>query len=349
MAICGITATALGRPVERNEVESMLSVLSLGPGWSSAVGIDELAGFGQATCSDTSTVWSTEDVLAVCDADLYNTGELKSDLRHTWATPNSAALLAALYCEYGTEFIPKLRGAFAIAIWDKRSNSLFLAVDRFRIKPLCYAVRSEDLIFASQPRALFRSSRIQKSVDRKSIVQYLNFAAVPAPNTAYEGVKKLPQGTYLLWEKGQAKIARYWQMKYPEDSRGPTSRLAEELLAHMEESVRLTAGDIPSQKLGCFLSGGTDSSSITGLLTQIRNGPVRTFSVGFSEERFNELGYAQVAARYFGSNHEQVMLGPGEVLQSIPKIVSAYHEPFGNASAVPTFTAKPWRANMELR
>jgi len=337
MAICGITATALGRPVERNELESMLSVLSLGPGWSSAVASDGEAGFGQATCSGTPTVWSTEDVLAVCDADLYNTDELKSDLRQKWATPNSAALLAALYRERGTEFIPRLRGAFAIAIWDKRSNSLVLAVDRFRMKPLCYAVRSQDLIFASQPRALFASSRIQRSVDRKSIVQYLNFAAVPAPNTAYEGVKKLSQGTYLLWEKGQAKITCYWKMKYPEDSRGPTSRLADELLAHMEESVRLTAGDIPSQKLGCFLSGGTDSSSITGLLTQIRNGPVQTFSVGFSEGRFNELDYAQIAARYFGSNHVQAVLGPAEVLQSIPKIVSAYDEPFGNASALPTF------------
>src|SRR5437660_12311125 len=102
MAMCGVTAAALGRPVERDDVESMLSVLSLGPGWSSAVGIDELAGFGEATWSDTSTVWSTADVLAVCYADFYNTGELKSDLRYTWSSTIASSLSAALYCAYGT-------------------------------------------------------------------------------------------------------------------------------------------------------------------------------------------------------------------------------------------------------
>lgn len=336
MAICGVTATNLGRPVERGEIERMLSVLSLGPDRSSNISCGREAGFG-LTSSSTAEIWSTDRIVAVCDADLYNVDDLKGGLHATWEMPNLAALLAALYLENGAEFISKLRGAFAFAIWDKALSLLLLAVDRFRIKPLCYAVGKGDLVFASQPRALFASLRVQKSVDPQSIVQYLNFTAVPAPNTVYDGVKKLPQGTCLLWESGKVKTVRYWHMTYPEDLHASKRRLANELLSRMEESVRLTSRDIPASKLGCFLSGGTDSSSITGLLTQIRQGPVQTFSVGFSEERFDELAYARIAARHFGSNHVQLVLGPTEVLRTIPSIVSTYDEPFGNASALPTY------------
>jgi len=337
MAICGITVTPGVRPVERGVLDAMMSTLLLRPDSASGSSIDPEAGFGHVSSSGIASIWSTAQVLVVCDADLYNSDELNASLRGNWTTSNHAALLAALYLENGAEFIHRLRGAFALAIWDKQKKSLLLAVDRFRIKPLCYAVGSGDIVFASHPRALFASRRIEKSVNLKAIVQYLNFTAIPAPYTAYGGVEKLPQGTYLLWSDGQARTIRYWQMTYPEDARSSTSQLAEELLDRMEESVRVTSAEILSPKLGCFLSGGTDSSSITGLLTRIRQSPVQTFSVGFSEQRFNELDYAQTASQYFGAHHVQSVLGPDEVLKTIPVIVSAYDEPFGNASALPTY------------
>lgn len=336
MAICGIATTRGGRPVEARELEGMLSLLAVHPDWSPTWASSEDAGFGAVALPATASLWSSDQVLAVFEGDLYNRDELQKTLSVSRPALNPAALLASLFLDEGPACLQRLRGAYSFAIWDHRRKSLLLAVDRFGIKPLYYAKTVSELIFASQPRGLFAGGRVPKSVNRAAIVEYLNFTAVPAPHSAFEGVERLLPGSYLVWEKGQARVARYWEMQYPEDTRSTKKQLAEELLHRMEEAVRLVSAEVTPAQLGCFLSGGTDSSSITGLLTRIIGQPARTFSIGFAEPRFDELGYADVAAQHFHTEHHQSVLGPDATLETIPRIVAAYDEPFGNASVIPT-------------
>ena len=337
MAICGIAAGKRGRPVEERDLTAMLSAVSLQSDWSRVSCVESCAGLAGVSLAPSTSAWKSNQLLAVCDADLFNRDELRASWPAAELAPNLAALLAALYRKEGLGFLARLRGAFSLALWDKERNALVLAVDRFSVKPLYYALHASELVFASQPRGLFASGRVEKRVDLAAIVEYLNFSAVPAPHTAYAGVAKLPAATYLLWEDGKARTGRYWEMAYPEDAQAPTERLAEELLERMQESVRLTSADVPPAQFGCFLSGGTDSSSIAGLLTGITGSPVSTFSIGFSDQRFNELNYAQLAARHFHTQHTEKILGPEDAYRSIPKIVAGYDEPFGNASVIPTY------------
>jgi asparagine synthase (glutamine-hydrolysing) len=212
-----------------------------------------------------------------------------------------------------------------------------LAVDRFGIKRLAYAEDASGIVFASEPGAIFASGRVQKKVNLSAITEYLVYNVVPIPKTAFEGVSRVAPGEYVLWTEKGADKKRYWDMRYPEDGRDSPDALAKELLSRMETAVRVTAADLDLEKTGCFLSGGTDSSSIVGLLTQLHKPPVNAFSIGFSEERFNELEYARLAAKHFQAHHVEGRLGPEEARGVVDKVVSAYHEPFGNSSAIPTY------------
>ncbi len=337
MAICGIVATEQARLVETAALESMVGALALRPGWSRASQVQLNVGVGAASPVGTASLASSEQILVVCDADLYNRNELEAAVSHPPCTSGLADLFATLYLHHGPRFLEKLRGVFSLAIWDARKRMLLLAVDRFGVKPLCYAVSGSEVVFASQPRGLFASRRVACRVNPQAIVGYLDQTVVPAPESAFEGVTKLPPGSFLLWEAGNVRIDQYWDIKYPEDARSSTEDLARELLGRMEEAVRITSADVPADRLGCFLSGGTDSSSVVGLVTQLNGQPANSFSIGFSEERFNELNYAHIAARHFATNHTEIFLKPDEAFATVPKIIEIYDEPFGNSSAIPTY------------
>jgi asparagine synthase (glutamine-hydrolysing) len=337
MAICGIAVSREASQVDALAVNWMVSALTVGKGWSLEQRAEPEIGVGATSPTATTSVWNSEQVVAVVDADIYNREELRAKLPGMPSEVSSAHLLGQLYLELGWKFLEELRGVFAIALWDRRTKTLLLATDRFGVKPLCYSATSTAIVFASQSRGILASRRVSRTVNTKALLNYLNFTVVPAPLTAFEGITKLPPGNFLLWKGDVLRSGQYWEMRYPEDLRAREDTLARELLGRMEEAVRRTLIDVSDSRLGCFLSGGTDSSSIVGLATRVRKGPVTSVSIGFAEERFNELDFATITAKQFGSPHIVSLLGPEEAYQMLPEIVALYDEPFANSSVIATY------------
>lgn len=282
--------------------------------------------------SATGSIHSKNGLLVACETELYDRKDFQENIG---ASP--AALIAHLYLRHGDEFVTKLDGVFSLAIWDEPNRKLLLARDRLGVKPLCYAELPSELVFASHPSGVLASQLMAKCVNHRAIVDYLNFNVVPAPMTAYEGIFKLKAGEYLVTQGGQTRKAIYWEVLYTEDARGTERQLAEELFSRLEDSVRVTSTDLNPKQTGCFLSGGTDSSSIAGLFTRVKQQSASAFSIGFPEQRFDELAYAKLAAKHFGLVHFEHVLHPHEAYDLIPKIVDLFDEPFANASAIPTF------------
>jgi asparagine synthase (glutamine-hydrolysing) len=337
MSICGTAWNDGVRPVEMPELESTLSALRMGDTESSAQCLSTRAAFGGLSSDLSNCVCEVGPLLVACDVDLYNLQELAATVDFTVASDKVPQLIALLYLRHGDVLPECLRGNFAIAIWDSRSLKLLLARDRFGVKPLYYSASFAQVVFASQPRAIFAGGRITKEVEPHALVDYLNYGIVPAPRTAFRKVIKVSPGECVLWTQGGTRRVQYWDMRYPEDANSSITSLAQELFHRMDESVRITSAGLDPQHTGCFLSGGTDSSSVVGLLTRQKKAPANTFSVGFSEKRFNELEYARIAARHFGCRYREFILGPQEAQSSIMQVVGAYDEPFANSSAIPTY------------
>jgi len=327
MGIAGITVGRNAPPLFSNRISAMLSALKMGEPFSSFAERELLAQLGAGSHTGTASVWSTNELIVACDAELVGAND----------AAEAAEVIGKLYSRFGRGCLSRLRGAFALAIWDKLSQTMLIAVDRFAARPLSCFADEKQLVFASQPRGIFSSGEVEKNIDPRAVVDFLNFSAVPAPHSAFTRIQKLPGGCYLEWKDGSYHVGRYWDLVYSEADRSSTSALARELLERMADAVRVHSEDCAGQHLGCFLSGGTDSSSILGLLSRQQGAPVNAFSIGFSEERFNELEYARTAANAFKAAHHIAVLTPEEVFRDIQKIASAYDEPFGNASVLPTY------------
>ncbi len=337
MAICGIAVEREGQPVHRGVLDAMLSELTMLPGSARSQISRSDFGLGAISSAENASLWVSEALAVACDADIYNKGELLASLASPPPEDSIAALIGAVFHQYGVSTLEKLRGAFAIAIWQPASRTLLLAVDRFGIQPLSYATDGAAIIFASYARGILASCRMEKKLNPDAIVDYFNYNVVPAPKSAFAGVSRLQPGEYLLWQDGRQRRLRYWEMQYPEDARGSKDDLANELLERMKDAVSATSRDLDHDRTGCFLSGGTDSSSVAGLLGQVKHQPANTFSIGFAEARWNELNYAHLAAQHFHTRHTDFVMGSEDAYQTIPKIVEAYDEPFANSSAIPTY------------
>lgn len=337
MSICGVVTSSGAPPIESGELQAMISALTLqGEDTSVSANLAQAA-LGGTSAHGAVSLCASDGLLVVCDGELYNLDELREMISRPALQDDAAGLIAARYRQHGESFIQLLRGVFALAIWDEKDRSLLLARDRFGVKPLCYAATRDYLAFAGYPRGIFAGGRAQKRADSEAIVEYLNYGSVPAPQTAFAGVKKINPGEYLLWRAGHTRCVRYWDLRYPEDAQGPEQELAHELLARMEEAVRVTSTGLDPDASGCFLSGGTDSSSIVGLLTRIYGRPVNTFSMGFPEDSFNELHYAHVAVQRYNSRHHEAIIGPAEAYDVINQVAEGYDEPFANSSAIPAY------------
>jgi len=337
MAICGIAASASSRPVDQPTIDGMVSSLAIESSWSRQLAAEPEAGFGIVTPHGAGSIWNSEQVIVVCEADVSNQDELRAALGSTAKDIDLGYVLGQLYLERGSSFLSLLRGVFSIAIWDRRSKSLLLAVDRFGVKPISYSTNSSELVFASHARGILASRRVTQEVDPRAIVAYLNYTAVPAPLSVYKGIQKLPPASFLIWQAGAVQTKSYWDLEYREDEKFSENDLARELLERMEEAVYQNSYDLPASELGCFLSGGTDSSSVVGLLTQIKKTPINTFSIGFTEDRFNELKYAHIATEHFGCVHAESRVGPDDAFRILPKIVDLFDEPYANSSVIPTY------------
>jgi asparagine synthase (glutamine-hydrolysing) len=276
-------------------------------------------------------------VQVVFNGEIYNHRQLQADLErrgHRFATRSDTETLVHLYEDHGDALVQHLRGMFGFAIWDARRERLLLARDRVGIKPLYYWETRDGIAFASEVRSLLALDRFPRHLDRRAIAYYLSLGYVPEPLSAFAGVKKLPPGHTLAWERGRgAVVARYWTPARPEARLGEREAV-EELRRLLADSVGChLESEVP---LGAFLSGGIDSSTVVAEMARQMDRPVKTFSIGFEEPEFNEAPHAAAVAAAIGTDHTELIVRPdAEAL--IDEVVRAFDEPFADSSALPTF------------
>jgi asparagine synthase (glutamine-hydrolysing) len=297
--------------------------------------IIDLAGGHQPISNEDGTV------SIVFNGEIYNYRELQPELEargHHFQTHSDTEVIVHSYEEFGPDCVSKLRGMFAFAIWDAKKQSLFIARDRVGKKPLYYTLTPEGaLIFGSELKSLLQHPSMRREINPQAIDAYLTWGYVPDPLSILKGIRKLPPGHYLTFANGRVDVTCYWDFRY-EPVQGETSRRAEdyleELRSLLSESVRLRLiADVP---LGAFLSGGIDSSTIVGLMAREMSQPVKTFSIGFNEDSYNELKYARIAARHFGTDHHEFVVTP-DLCQIVDDLAWFLDEPFADSSAIPTY------------
>jgi len=271
-------------------------------------------------------------VTVVQNGEIYNYRELRLELEragHRFSTSGDTEVLAHLYEEHGERFAERLRGMFAVALWDSERNRLILARDRYGIKPLYYRETGGELAFASELRALPRGE-----IDLDALEAFLAFNSVPGPLTIFREVRKLAPGHVLVWENGRTELTRYARPAPLEVRDDEEAELVEELRARLRDSVRAhLVSDVP---VGVLLSGGIDSATLAALAAEETSEPLRTFSIGFEERSFDELGDARLVAERYGTQHRQLVLRPDAALL-LPALAETFDEPFADSSALPTY------------
>src|SRR5438093_2130775 len=271
----------------------------------------------------------------VQNGEIYNYRELRHELEragHRFRTHGDTEVLLHLYEEHGDEFAERLRGMFAVAIWDGRRRRLVLARDRFGMKPLYYRALDSELAFASELRALPRGE-----IDLDALEAFLAFNSIPAPLTIFREVRKLPAGHLLSWEDGRVQLERFARpapVPVEELRDDEEAELVEELRSRVPDSVRAhLVSDVP---VGVLLSGGVDSAFLAALAAEESSEPLRTFSIGFEERSFNELADARLVADRYGTQHRELVLRPNAA-SLLPALADAFDEPFADSSALPTY------------
>ena len=276
------------------------------------------------------------DIWVVYNGEIYNFQEVRAALEqrgHLFKTKTDTEVIVHAYEEYGDGCVTHFNGMFAIALWDARQRRLFLARDRLGIKPLYYWSGAGKLVFGSELKALIVHPDVPRQVDLAALDLFLTLEYIPAPRTIYEGVLKLLPGHLMVVEKGQLKVTQYWDVPHQPISQSE-AECGEILSGLIKESVRLRLiSDVP---LGAFLGGGIDSSTIVGYMSQTANEPVRTFSIGFEDETYNELHYAEAVAKHFGAQHHVEVL-KSDLTHLTQQLVTHFDEPFADTSVFPTF------------
>jgi asparagine synthase (glutamine-hydrolysing) len=275
----------------------------------------------------------------VFNGELYNYRSLRSQLAsrgHAFATDSDTEVVVHAYEEWGTSCLDAFRGMFAFGLWDEKRETLFLAVDRFGIKPLYYGLCGSDLIFGSELGCLLASGRLAKHVDDAALAEYFTLGYIPPPATILQQARKLEPATWLRWTPREgATVERYWDVPLAQ-ANGTHDRegLRRELRERLRDAVRAhLVSDVP---LGAFLSGGVDSSTVVALMSEVSEEPVRTFSIGFEAKEHDERPFARLVAERFRTDHHEFVLEP-DAVDVLPKLVSHFHEPFADSSALPTY------------
>jgi asparagine synthase (glutamine-hydrolysing) len=285
----------------------------------------------QPMCNEDGTVWIT------FNGEIYNFRELRRDLEergHIFRTCSDTETIIHAYEEYGRGCLEKLRGMFAFAVWDSRSRVLFLARDRVGKKPLFYFLSRDRFLFASEIKALLMDETVPREADPVAIDHFLALGYVPGARTAFTGIRKLPAAHWMELRDGQVELGRYWQLRYMPKCKISMEDAVSELRWRLAEAVRLRlVSDVP---LGAFLSGGVDSSAVVVHMAEAMDRPVRTFSVGFGDAKFDERPYAREVAKRYGTDHTELVVD-APVSEILSKLAWHYDEPFGDSSAVPSY------------
>ena len=294
--------------------------------------IIDLSGGHQPVFNEDRSAW------IVYNGEVYNFPELRPELEsrgHRFYTKTDTEVIIHLYEEMGADCVTKLRGMFGLAIYDKPKRKLILARDRFGKKPLHYAVHDGKLYFGSEIKSILAVAPELAEVNSQGLLEYLNYGYVPEPITAFTNIHKLPSGHLLEFENGKIRIRKYWDFpEYNTHSPKSEEECLEELEHRLFEATKIRLiSDVP---LGAFLSGGTDSSTVVAMMARASSAPVKTFSIGFKKDDFNEANYARIVAKKFETDHHEMILEP-DVVQTVEHLTTSLEEPFGDSSMLPTY------------
>lgn len=301
---------------------------------------DDGAGLGVSACFATQQVYRNSRVLVACDAELSNREELgcwNHGQEQIAENAKIAALLAALYERFGCDFVEKLQGSFSVILWDRQEKRIIAAVDGFGVKRLVYYNDANVVLIASRIGAVAQSADIDLNINPRAIASVLNFSCILAPETIFTRIHRLSPGTLLVASKEKVRLDKYWDMRYGVQDDSNEERLSRKLESLVEVAVATDCKGEKFSEVGAFLSGGTDSSTVVGMMSRLERGAVKTFSIGFQEQRFNELGYAELVAEKFNTDHHKYLVGPEDCFLALPQMVRSFDEPFGNSSAIPTY------------
>ena len=293
--------------------------------------IIDLKGGHQPIHNEDETIW------VVFNGEIYNFEEIKKVLEskgHKFYTNTDTEVIVHAYEEYGFKCLEKFNGMFAFAIFDSNKNQYFLARDRLGIKPLNYYFKNGKFLFASEIKSMLVDDSVKRVINSKAIYYYLGYEYVPVPDTIYQDIYKLPPGHYLVFDGKSTKTQKYWDindLSYTDRGQDYYSKKIAELL---ESSVKLRLiSDVP---VGVFLSGGIDSSAIVALMSKALDAPVKTFTVGFEDEDYNELNYARKVSDYFSTDHYELVYGADSV-NVLEEMAKYFDEPLSNISSHPKY------------
>jgi asparagine synthase (glutamine-hydrolysing) len=279
-----------------------------------------------------------ESVAIILNGEIYNYRDLRKGLLergHRFRTQSDVETVLHLYEEKAERCLDDLRGFFALAIWDRRDQSLFIARDRVGKKPVYYAqLPNGGLVFGSEIKAILQHPEVKREPDLRALDQFLTLQYVPSPQTAFRGIQRVAPAHWLRWRAGRVETQRYWRLDYEDKFQEREAELVEELRRLLREAVSIRLeSEVP---LGAFLSGGIDSSAVVAFAAQELSRPLKTFSIGFEPSAFDESEYARMVARKFATDHEELRVTAGAP-ELIDDIVWHYDQPFGDSSAVPSF------------
>ena len=346
--ICGVFDPASGAKPDRAVLEGMSrsiahrgpddegSFLDAGVGLAARrLSIIDVEGGHQPITNEDRSIW------IVFNGEIYNHERLRhllSKLGHRFQTRADTEVVVHAYEEFGPDCVRYLNGMFAFAIWDAPARKLFLARDRFGIKPLYYTLAGEELVFGSELKAILEHPRVERRIDVAALNEYLSFEYVPTPRTIFRGIRKLPPGHTLSYSAKGLDIASYWDLSLKKsESRPPVSwRDYQERLRHeLEQAVhKEMVSDVP---IGVLLSGGLDSTTVLAMMAKSSSQRVKSFSIAFEEKSFDESRYARLAASALGSEHHELTVTSGMMAELVPRLMDILDEPFADSSIVPTY------------
>ncbi|MFA6183999.1 MAG: asparagine synthase (glutamine-hydrolyzing) [Parcubacteria group bacterium] len=348
--MCGITGKIYfnDNPVTEQDVLAMNEkILHRGPDDGGVyISPDEKVGLGHRRLSiiDLSPLGHQpmsylERYKIVFNGEIYNfqeKRELLLEAGYTFKSKSDTEIIMALYDKFGKNCLEHLRGMFAFAIYDEQEKTIFCARDRVGKKPFKYYLDDNVFIFASELKAILTQKDYKKEVDYLAIHHYLTYQYCPTPLTGFKDIKKLEPAHFLFIDLKNKKVEKekYWKLDYSKKLNLSQKEWKKRIMLKLDESVRLRMiSDVP---IGAFLSGGIDSSAIVALMSQHSDKPIKTFSIGFGEKKYNELRYAKIVARKFKTDHKEFIVKPNAI-ELLPMLVRQYEEPYADSSALPTY------------
>lgn len=343
--MCGITGkVSLRGEVDERLIEQMCRTIEHRGPDARGVFVDGTAGLGvqrlaviDLETGDQPIFNEDRSLVVVLNGEIYNYRELRVELvaaGHKFATDTDTEVIVHLYEDLGDACVTRLRGMFAFALWDTSRHRLLLARDRIGKKPLYFAHRDQTIWFGSEAKAILQDPAVRRDVDYAAIDAFLHYQYVPHDSCAFAALEKVPPAHTLVFEDGRAELSRYWKLSYAHKLRGSETELAEVVREQLVESTRLRLrSDVP---LGVFLSGGIDSSAVVAAAALQSSAPLKTFTIGFAADRFDERVYAREIASLFGTDHHELLVEP-DLVEILPLLAWHYSEPFADQSAFPSY------------